>query len=60
MWMIRGSPKALGGLLELFGSRVQQSDLFRTMTCARGPYYFGGSTTAGIGAHTVDLLQHYS
>jgi hypothetical protein len=29
------------------------------MTGARGSYNLGGSATAGIGAHTADLLQHY-
>ena len=51
MWMIQGSPRTLDRLPELFGSHVQQSDVFRTMIGARGPYNFGGSATVGIGAH---------
>ena len=52
MWMIRGSLRIADRLFELFGSHVQQSEVLRTMTGACGPYNLGGSTTAGIGAHT--------
>jgi hypothetical protein len=46
--MIWGSPRTPDRLLELSGSRVQQSEVFRTMTGARGSYNLGGSTTADI------------
>ena len=59
MWMIRGSPWTPDRLSGLSGSRVQQSEVLRTMTGARRPYNLGGSATTGIGAHTLDLLQHY-
>ena len=42
MSMIRGSPRTPDRLLELSGSRVQQSEVFRTMTGACGPYNLGG------------------
>ena len=45
MWMIQGSPRTPDRLPELFGSHVQQSGVFRTITGARGPYNLGGSTT---------------
>jgi hypothetical protein len=51
MWMIRGSLRTPDRLPELFGSHVQQSEAFRTMTGAHGPYNLGGSTTSGIRAH---------
>jgi len=50
--MIRGSLRTPDRLSELFGSHVQQSEVLRTMTGACGPYNLGGSTTAGIRAHT--------
>ena len=43
MWMIRGSLRTLDRLPELSSSRVQQSEVFKTMTGARGPYDLGGS-----------------
>ena len=52
MWMIRGYPRTPDRLPELSVSRVQQSDILRTMIGARGPYNWGGSATAVIGAHT--------
>ena len=52
MWMIQGSLRTPDRLPELSGSRVQQSEVFRTMIGACGPYNMGGSTTTGIGAHT--------
>ena len=58
MWMIWGSPRTIDRLLELFGSCVQQSEVLGTMTGACGPYNLGGFATAGIRAHTLDLLQH--
>ena len=45
MWMIWGSPSTPDRLPELSSSRVQQSEVFRTMTGARGPYNLGGSAT---------------
>ena len=45
--MIQGSLRAPDKLPELFGSRVQQSEIFRTMTGARGPYNLGGSAIIG-------------
>jgi hypothetical protein len=45
MWIIRGSPKTPDRLPELSGSRVQQSEVFRTMIGAHGPYNSGGSAT---------------
>ena len=44
--MIRGSTRIPDRLPELFGSHVQQSEVFRTMTGEHGPYDLGGSTTA--------------
>ena len=52
MWMIQGSLRTPDRLPELFGSHVQQSDVFRTMIGARGPYNLGSFAIAGIGAHT--------
>ena len=52
MWMIRGSLRIADRLFELFGSHVQQSEEFKTMIGTCGPYNLGGSTTAGIRAHT--------
>jgi hypothetical protein len=46
-------------LFKLCGSHVQQSEALRAMIGAYGPYNLGGSATAGIRAHTLDLLQHY-
>ena len=46
MWMIQGSPRTPDRLPELSGSHVQQSEVFRTMTGARGPYNLGGSAIA--------------
>ena len=48
MWMIWGSPRTPDRLPKLSGSRVQQSEVFRTMTGACGPYNLGGFATAGI------------
>jgi hypothetical protein len=45
MWMIRGSPRTPDRLPELSRSRVQQLEVFRTMTGACGPYILGGSAT---------------
>ena len=45
MWMIRGSPRTPNRLPMLSGSCVQQSEVFRIMTCAHGPYNLGSSTT---------------
>jgi hypothetical protein len=45
MWMIWGSPRTTDRLLELCGSRVQQSKVCETMTDTCGPYNLGGSTT---------------
>jgi hypothetical protein len=59
MWMIRGSSRTLDRLSELSGSHVLQSEVLKTMTGACEPYNLGGSTTAGIGAHILDLLQRY-
>ena len=52
MWMIQGSPRTPDRLPKLSGSRVELLEVFRTITCARGPYNLGGSATAGIRAHT--------
>ena len=40
-----GFPEDTGQIFGLSGSRVQQSEVFRTMTGARGPYNSGGSAT---------------
>ena len=45
--MIQGSLRAPDKLPELFGSRVQQSEVFGIMTGARGAYNLGGSATIG-------------
>jgi hypothetical protein len=45
MLMIRGSSRTPDRLLELFGSRVQQSKVFRTTIGAHGPYNLGGFAT---------------
>ena len=50
--MIRGSMRTSDRLPELSGSCVQQSEVFKTMTCPCRPYNLGGSARAGIGAHT--------
>ena len=50
--MIRGSSRTPDKLPKLSGSHVQQSEVFRTMTYACGPYNLGGSAIAGIRAHT--------
>ena len=42
MWMIRGSLWTLDRLSGLFGSHVQQSEVFRTMIGACGPYNLDG------------------
>jgi len=42
-----GFPEGIRRLPELFGSRVQQSEVFGIMTGARGPYNLGGSATIG-------------
>jgi len=44
-WMIRGSPSSPHRLPELSSLRAQQSEVFRTMTGARGPYNWGGYAT---------------
>ena len=54
MWMIWGSSRIADRLPELSGSHVQQSEVFRTMTGARGPYNLGGSA---IICYFVDLLK---
>jgi hypothetical protein len=54
-----GFPRTPDRLFKLCGSHVQQSEALRAMTGACGPYNLGGSTIAGIRAHTLDLLQHY-
>jgi hypothetical protein len=54
-----GFPRTPDKLFKLCGSHVQQSEALRAMKGACGPYNLGGSTTAGIRAHTLDLLQHY-
>jgi hypothetical protein len=43
-WMIRGLLRTPDRLLELFGSSVQQSEVFRKMTSAPELYNLGGST----------------
>jgi len=48
MWMIRGSPRTPNKLSELSGSHVQQSNIFKTMTGARGPYNWGGSAIINL------------
>jgi hypothetical protein len=45
MWMIQGSLRTPDRLLELSGSYVQQSEVFRTMTGAHEPYNSCGSAT---------------
>jgi hypothetical protein len=45
MWMIRGFLRTPDRLPKLSGSRVQQSEVLRTMTGASGPYNLGGSAT---------------
>ena len=50
--MIQGSPRTPSRLPKLSGSRVQQSEVFKTMIGVGGPYNWGGSATAGIRAHT--------
>ena len=52
MWMIWGSSRTPDRLPELSSSHVQQSEEFKTMIGTCGPYNLGGSTTAGIRAHT--------
>jgi hypothetical protein len=59
MWMIRVSPRTPDRLPELSGLYVQLSEVYKTMVGTCGPYNSGGSTIAGIKAHTLDLLQHY-
>ena len=56
--MIWGSLRPPDRLPKLSSSRVQQSEVLGTMTGACGPYNLGGFATAGIRAHTLDLLQH--
>ena len=58
IWMIWGSPRTPDRLLELLGSRVQQSKVFRTMIGACGPYNLGGSTTPMM-LQLADLMVRY-
>jgi hypothetical protein len=53
-----GSPRTPNST-GLPGFHVQRSEVFRTMTGTHGQHNLGGSATAGIGAHTLDLLLHY-
>jgi hypothetical protein len=50
MWMIQGSLRTPNRLPKLSFSCVQQSEIFKKMTGARGPYNLGGSITEGSGA----------
>ena len=43
-----GFPEGTRQTTGLSGFRVQQSEVFRTMTEACGPYNLGGFATAGI------------
>jgi hypothetical protein len=54
-----GFPRTPDRLLILSGSRAQQSEVVETTIGVCGPYNLGGSATAGIRVHTLDLLQHY-
>ena len=46
--MIQGSPRTLDRLPGLSVSRVQQSEVFKTMTSTRGPYNWGVSAIGDL------------
>jgi hypothetical protein len=55
-----GSLRTPDRLPKLSGSHVKQSELFKTMIGARGPYNWGGSATVGDHILKIRILNLYN